>query len=337
MHATGQRQAAALTALTVVLCALLALLTMVPARAEAKVAPPAPRPTPTPTSAPEPSQPPAAVVHDIGVATMRVTTNVDTYTGPGTTYDRAGSLVADSEVQVDGATDDGWYRMVDGRFVNGRFLEAVPEPEALADGDAPNVTMWATETADLRVGPGVKYDRVGSVPGGTEVQVDGRTADNWYRTTEGRFVSGTYLSAWVPVVVGPEHAQQRQLAESEAARLGVVVRWTSLPEGTVGQWKSVAPGTVGIDVVTLGQQTAVLAVRHEAAHQAIYDTCGTPAPPVARDRSENVTDAYADLFLGGMNGFVGPVIDGLQAQVGYGPPTPGDYDAARSVRDGRCS
>jgi len=328
-----------LTALTVLVCALLAMLTVAPAQAGPQVPRSAPRPTVEPTTTTEapPAPPTAAVVRDIAETTMLVTANVNTYSGPGADYDRAGSLLAGAEIQVDGETDDGWYRIVDGRFVKGTFLEALPEAEPVADGDVRTVAMWVTEKVDVRTGPAAKYSLVGSLPAGTQVEVDGRTADNWYRTTEGRFVLGTYLSAWAPEAVGPEHAEQRQAAEAEAARLKVLLRWTTLPEGTVGQWTAVAPGTVGIDVITLSQGTAVLALRHEAAHQYVFDTCGTATPPIAGDRSENVTDAYADLFLGGMNGFVGPTIDGLQARVGYGQPTNGDYDAARAVHEGRCS
>ena len=356
MHATAQRQAAALTLLTVVVCAAVAFLTAVAAPAQADptttVRMPPTQPTAPPTSAPEPDGPAVPVVHDIAVTTMLTTSNVDTYTGPGTGYDRAGSIVAGTEVQVDGVTDDSWYRLVDGRFVNGAFLAPAPEPEPEAQDDAGQdntaqtdagqddataVSMWTTVTVNARTGPGTQYDKAGSLPAGTEVRVDGRTDDGWYRLTDGRFVLGTYLSAWVPVPVPPEHDAQRQQAEAEGARLGVVVRWTTLPGSTVGQWKASAPGTVGIDVAALTDQIAVLAVRHEAAHQAIYNVCGTPTPLVAGDRPENVTDAYADLFNGGMNGFVGPVHDGVQAQVGYGQPTLDDYDAARAVHAGRCS
>lgn len=341
MHATAQRQAAALTALTVVLCAVLAFLTMAaPARADSAVTVQVPTSLPTaqPTSTPQASaEPEAPVVHDIPEATMRTASNVDTYTGPGTGYDHAGSIVSGTEVQVNGTTDDGWYRLTDGRFVKGSFLDEAPAPEAVQDEQGDSAPMWTTTALNARTGPGTQYDKAGSLAAGTEVQVNGWTPDGWYRLTDGRYAQGTYLSAWVLVLIPAEYDALRQQAEAEGTRLGVVVRWTRLPENTVGQWRSYAPGTVGIDVSTLADDVAVLTVRHESAHQAIYDTCGTPNPPVARDRPENVTDAYADLFNGGMNGFVGPERNGVQMQVGYGQPTPGDYDAARAVRAGRCS
>ncbi|MCL2848739.1 MAG: hypothetical protein FWE61_01680 [Micrococcales bacterium] len=336
MYATGRLQAAALTALTVVVCAVLVAVTLlaVPARAESRLPAPGPAAAEPTTTEPVVDEPPVQVVHDIADTLMRVTSNVDTYTGPGTGYERAGTLLAGTDVLVDAMTDDGWYRIVDGRFVKGTFLQVPPQPQV---DPADAVPMWTTTAVTTRSGPGEHYPDAGVLAAGTQVHVDGRTADGWYRTADGRFVLGTQLSAWAPATIPPGFDAQRREAEAEGTRLGVVVRWTNLPEGTVGQWTSLAPGTVGIDVITLSEGTAVLAVRHEAAHQAITNSCGTASPPVAGDRTENVTDAYADVFHGGMNGFVGPVRDGRQAQVGYGQPTAEDYDAARAIAAGRCS
>lgn len=341
MHATAQRQAAALTALTIVLAAVLAFFTPVlaaTAQADpAAVSRPA-LPSATTTSAPQASaEADSAVVHDIPVTTMRAISNLDTYTGPGTRYGHAGTISAGTEVQVDGTTDDGWYRLTDGRFVKGSFLEIppVPEPE---NTTAEQASMWTTAAVNARSGPGTQYDTAGSLAAGTEVQVNGWTTDGWYRLTDGRFVQGTYLSAWVPVAVPAEYDSQRRQAEAEAAQFGVTIRWTDLPDNTAGAWTALARDTVGVDIATLPDQVAVLVVRHETAHRAIDSTCGTPAPPIATDRYENVTDAYADLFNGGMNGFVGPDLGGgVRAQVGYGQPTPNDYAAAQAIHAGRCS
>ncbi len=339
MHATAQRQAAALTALTIVLAAVVAFLTAVAAPAQADPAAPVRVPTaPTapPTSAPGPSAE-AVVVHDVPVMTMRATANLDTYTGPGTGYDRAGAVLAGTEVQVDGTTDDGWYRFTDGRFAKSTFLEAASEPEAEPTTTAEQVPMWTTAAVNARTGPGAQYDKAGTLTAGTEVRVNGWTADGWYRLADGRFVLGTYLSAWAPAEVPAELDAQRTEAEAEAARFGVTVRWTDLPGNMAGAWTALARDTVGVDTATLADGVAVLVVRHETAHRAIDATCGTPAPPIAGDRYENVTDAYADLFHGGMNGFFGPDLGGVRAQVGYGQPTADDYAVAQAINAGRCS
>ncbi len=338
MHATAQRQAAALTMVTIVLMAMLGFLTSVAAPAQADPTGPvraAPAPSTQPTSSPSPSvDVDAPVVRDIPVVTMRAISNVDTYTGPGTRYDRAGTVLAGADVQVDGTTDDGWFRLTDGRFVKGTFLE-VPEPEMA--GVTARTPMWVTATVTARTGPGPEHDPAGSLAAGAEVQVDGWTASGWYRLTDGRFVAGTYLSAWAPVEVPAAYDEQRRLAEAEASRFGVTIRWTDLPGNTAGAWTSMARDTIGVDTAALAEDVAILVVRHETAHRAIDSTCSTATPPIAGDRYENVTDAYADLFHGGMNGFVGPDLGGVRAQVGYGQPTQSDYDIAQAIRSGRCS
>lgn len=62
--------------------------------------------------------------------------------------------------------------------------------------------------------------------------------------------------------------------------------------------------------------------RHEIAHARIERRCGTWKPPIAGDRAENVTDAYAVTFLAKTN-----------ANYGY---TAADVTKARSIAAGEC-
>lgn len=53
--------------------------------------------------------------------TMYVTNKVNVRKGPGTSYDKNGSLEKDAEVKVD-AKAGAWYRLTDGNFVSGQYL-----------------------------------------------------------------------------------------------------------------------------------------------------------------------------------------------------------------------
>lgn len=63
--------------------------------------------------------------------------------------------------------------------------------------------------------------------------------------------------------------------------------------------------------------------QHEAAHFLITQKCGSSNPAIAGGRSEQVTDAYTALYVGGGTG-------------GYGYAA-SDADAARSINAGVCS
>jgi hypothetical protein len=113
------------------------------------------------------------------------------------------------------------------------------------------------------------------------------------------------------------------VAETEAARLGVAMQWG----GTQGHAGAYAPGS---GVIRIGEQlqgasAAMIrsVVRHEAAHVYIERICGTINPPVASGAFENVTDAYANMFLGGTS------------WMGYGYNA-SHAAAATAIRNGNC-
>jgi hypothetical protein len=70
------------------------------------------------------------------------------------------------------------------------------------------------------------------------------------------------------------------------------------------------------------RQAILNVVRHEIAHARIEHWCGTWAPPIVRDRAENVTDAYAVTFLRKTN-----------SHYSY---TSADVAKARSIAKGDC-
>lgn len=70
------------------------------------------------------------------------------------------------------------------------------------------------------------------------------------------------------------------------------------------------------------RQAILNTTRHEIAHARIEHRCGTWTPPIARDRIENVTDAYAVTFLG-------------KTTTSYGY-TAADVTKARAIAGGNC-
>jgi uncharacterized protein YraI len=122
-------------------------------------------PTPAATSAepsapaepaPAPQPPPVPEV----VGQLWATTDVNVRSGPSSATERIGSLAAITQVDVTGATENGWTQVVvDGRagWVNSEYLsesKPEPEPEAAGVSDAPcdiNPEIESGLTANARV------------------------------------------------------------------------------------------------------------------------------------------------------------------------------------------
>jgi len=64
------------------------------------------------------------------------------------------------------------------------------------------LTLYSTVTAgeflNVRKGPGTEYNKAGTLTRGQTVVVVARTGTGWYKTSDGFYVSETYLSATAP-------------------------------------------------------------------------------------------------------------------------------------------
>lgn len=138
----------------------------------------------------------------------------------------------------------------------------------------------------------------------------------------------------------------KSAAESAASQYGLTVNWvTTTGCGTTGAINGQAMTITGCYTSQSANQielsvgnnspnsipshdAAVGAARsmalHESAHAMIYRKCGTTGPAVAAGRVEQVTDAYANLFMGA------PAASG-----GYGH-NDSDAQAARAINAGDC-
>lgn len=106
--------------------------------------------------------------------------------------------------------------------------------------------------------------------------------------------------------------------------------WTGEQLSVHGCFAEAAPGQIYLSLSTreVDQAWALPTVRHtalhEIAHVLVYRTCGTAAPPVTQGRSESITEAYADLYLG------------TSAENHAYPTVAADYDVAALIHGGTC-
>ncbi|WDH78240.1 SH3 domain-containing protein [Microbacterium esteraromaticum] len=289
---------------------------------------PAAQPSPAP-DAPA-TKKPAPVVEAVS-ATLYVTApSLNIRSTPSTSGNHVGSLSHGAKVAVNGK-QSGWYRLADGRgWVSGDHLSskapaAQPKP---APVEAVSATFYVTASSlNIRSAPSTSGNRVGSLSHGTKVAVNGKQS-GWFRLADGRgWVSGDHLSSQKPKPAArPVSSNSREAAIAEGRRLGVQVVFDSGPDGTSGHFGKFwphAPNVAYIHPKLIGDWRLISVVRHEAAHAEIYRICGTYAPLIAGNRAQNITDAFAMEFYGGL------------AWSHY-PAGSGDHQAAKAIRAGNC-
>lgn len=202
--------------------------------------------------------------------------------------------------------------------------------------------FYATTALNIRTGPGTTYSKVGSLAYAQSVTVTGK-ADGWYRIGDNQWVSGSFLSTDKPVSTNTDTNTNTTratstVADAVAARYGLTVRYVaqtecgSVSDGTTfwGCYSSRNGGGGYIEITenALEYPTYVgLAdlAAHEVSHALIMRTCGTMRPVIAGARYENVTDAYAQFFVGATTSDAG----------GYGY-TDADAEIAKQIHAGVC-
>lgn len=167
---------------------------------------------PTPSEDPEPSQAPVA-----GTPTNQAgyvnDGPLNVRSGPGTDYDRIGSLSQGAAVTITEVLD-GWYKITSGDtvgYVSAQYItigelpqeapapsETPSEPEAKPETE-PEFTEGYVNTSALnvRTGPGTDYDKIGLLHIGDAVTVLSEV-DGWYKITSDSlsgYVSKEYISS----------------------------------------------------------------------------------------------------------------------------------------------
>ena len=146
------------------------------------------QPTPTPTLSPTPTVSPTPTpTSEVLTGTVKVSNTLNVRKGPGTQYDRIGSVKNGVKVTILGE-ENGWYKI---EYNGGAGY--VSKEYIVLDGTAPTVTPTATpeapktgtvkissNTLNVRKGPGTGYARIGSVKKGATVTILGEE-NGWYK------------------------------------------------------------------------------------------------------------------------------------------------------------
>ncbi|RST74218.1 N-acetylmuramoyl-L-alanine amidase [Siminovitchia acidinfaciens] len=154
--------------------------------------------------------------------TYIVTANsLNVRTGDGTSYPTIGSLKKNEQINVTGVTSKKWYQFsYKGKtgYVSGAYLKVkpavpkpAPKPAAKPKSDPFKVTkasgtyIVTANSLNVRTGNSTKYSSLGSLKKNNQVNVTGKTSNNWYQIKfKGKtgYVSGAYLRA-KPVAAKP--------------------------------------------------------------------------------------------------------------------------------------
>lgn len=130
--------------------------------------------------------------------------------GPGTGYDRVGSLNKGTEVTILEAVD-GWYKVSAGNvvgYVSAQYISL--------DGTVEQEGLVLQGPLNVRSGPGTGYARVGSLSVGTTVTILG-SENGWYQISTGSltgYVSADYVTPLEDIGSSPVGAAAAALAMS---------------------------------------------------------------------------------------------------------------------------
>ena len=114
--------------------------------------------------------------------------------------ERVGKIEENQEVEVLVSYDDDWdlvrYKNRIG-FVSREFLDGIVDHNFDSNISLIGGYVTAKEDVRLRLGPSTKYEKIGSLYTGQEVEVIGVTDDNWFIVREDEkigYVSGEYVT-----------------------------------------------------------------------------------------------------------------------------------------------
>ncbi len=127
--------------------------------------------------------------------TVTGTTTLNVRSGSANTTDKIGVLDRGDTVTITGKTSNNWYRIsFDGKtgYVNSIYITLVKEEFKVTSMTATG-KVTASDSVNVRKGPGTSYTSIGSVLSGKTVNITGKTDNNWYRITYGNSVG--YVSA----------------------------------------------------------------------------------------------------------------------------------------------
>lgn len=220
------------------------------------------------------------------------------------------------------------------------YDELLAGPEELlaeADSDKP---FWPGELEATAAAMFSKANR-GSAAGVPELQLEAAALAKKELERTSDIVAVEEQIAATPAAQDAS-GSYRPAAEKLVADAGFNVRSTTADAAACGDLPIrgaaaafVCPGTDDVwivDGITPDTDPYLdAAIRHEIAHQMIFQRCGTADPPEAGDRFEAVTHSYAELYLGADRAQLDST-----ASADYAI-TPESDAAARQIHDAGCA
>lgn len=187
--------------------------------------------------------------------TAIVVENANLRAGPGTDFEKVGSALGGSQVNLVGCTESkDWCKLSDGKWIFADLLEQIPEglpvvtsniqaapttPTAQStpriNGTRTPVAVTPTRTptpqnkptaldnANLRAGPGTNYDIVGNVTAGEALDITGKSpAGDWYRLKQNKWIAAFLVNGapgGVPIVQPPTPTPTPEIGTETGAEL----------------------------------------------------------------------------------------------------------------------
>lgn len=147
---------------------------------------PTPTPDPTVTPKPEPTEPAPSQEPSGPTYTALVTCNADNLNvrkGPGTNYDKVGSLKRGSKCTVYPNKASGGWSWVEDSGISGYV--STDRLTKFTGNTRTGVVTCNADVLNVRKGPGTSYDKVGQIPNGASCTVYLDVKADWYFVTYG--------------------------------------------------------------------------------------------------------------------------------------------------------
>lgn len=136
-------------------------------------------------------------------ATGVTTENLNVRTGPGTSYNKIGTLNAGTKVTIVGKfTNSVWYKIQYAGgygYISGDYLKNIT---STGDSIGYIATGVTTDNLNVRTGRGTSYSKLGVLAKGTTVKIVEGKVSGWYKIQYGSgfgYVSADYIKNYTPV------------------------------------------------------------------------------------------------------------------------------------------
>ena len=137
--------------------------------------------------------------------TAVTTTTLNVRSGPGTSYNKIGSVNSGAKVTLVGKfSSSNWYKITYGSgygYVSGDYLKNISSSGGSGTGNTYIATGITTDNLNVRSGRGTSYSRLGVLAKGSSVKIID-SVSGWYKIIYGSgfgYISASYIKDYKPV------------------------------------------------------------------------------------------------------------------------------------------